>query len=288
MSKRRPNARRGFESLEDRRMMASTQISNGDLYIYGNDGPSDTVQVSQRGNNYAVTINGSTQNVPMSSLRNGCIYFRGYRGDDTFTNYTSLRSIGWGGEGRDTFYGSSNVDKFYGGNGTDFLYGYGGNDELWGEGGDDRLYGGSNNDDLIGGSGQDTLYGEMGADRMWGEGGVDYLAAGDDRDSDYLDGGADRDTYAQVRSNDRVYDPPHLRGFSAGASTASSGALGSVQSLDLVFQDLGAPTPMLASRAEALPAAASVSLSSQGSMPAKTWASSVDSVFSRISTDPRT
>ena len=79
----------------------------------------------------------------------------------------------------------SGIDYLTGTAGSEVLYGYAGNDDVYGYGGTDDLYGGNNNDRLYGGNGADNLYGDAGNDTIF-----EYTAG------DYIDGGADFDTWA--------------------------------------------------------------------------------------------
>lgn len=79
----------------------------------------------------------------------------------------------------------SGNDYVSGNTGTETLFGFAGNDDVYGGGGIDALYGGIGNDRLFGGAGADDLYGEEGNDTIIG-----YTTG------DYIDGGADFDTWA--------------------------------------------------------------------------------------------
>jgi hypothetical protein len=126
------------------------------------------------------------------------ILFKGYDGNDRFTNVTPLPSTAYGGDGNDTLTGGNAADALFGGLGDDTLRGLGGDDLLGGDAGNDSIYGGFGDDTIWGGDGADTLLGEFGADTIFGGAGNDYLLGGAGADSlngdagnDYLDGGYD-------------------------------------------------------------------------------------------------
>ncbi|HBJ37584.1 MAG TPA: hypothetical protein DDZ51_23075 [Planctomycetaceae bacterium] len=117
------------------------------------------------------------------SNRISSIFFRGYQGNDTFENKTSLRSEAYGDAGNDTLIGGSNADTFHGGSGDDVLRGGAGNDHLYGDGDNDQLFGGSGVDYLYGGSGNDSLFGgdTSTVDHLFGGSGADrFLVQGTD------------------------------------------------------------------------------------------------------------
>ena len=210
-------ARPRLEALEDR-MVMSTTVYNGDLYIYGSNG-NDNVQVRYEtyGSTgyYKVTENGANRWFTASSVWGGDVHFYGYNGHDYFNNWTGLRSDAYGMNGNDTLIGSYNYDYLNGGYGSDYLYGYGGNDHLnagndygynyvnggsgndtiLGSFGGDYLVGEYGNDYIYGYSGNDTLLGGYGQDRLYGMDGNDVLNGGDDYTTDYLYGGAGADWF---------------------------------------------------------------------------------------------
>ena len=57
------------------------------------------------------------------------IVFQGEAGNDTFANFTNIRSIAYGGSGVDVLRGGSGNDNLYGGAGNDKLYSGDGNDD---------------------------------------------------------------------------------------------------------------------------------------------------------------
>jgi hypothetical protein len=74
------------------------------------------------------------------------IVFRGYAGNDWFSNSTYIASIAYGSWGNDTLSGGSGIDVLYGEGDHDSLFGNAGNDWLYGGTGHDRLYGQAGND----------------------------------------------------------------------------------------------------------------------------------------------
>ncbi|MBP3953764.1 hypothetical protein J8F10_00415 [Gemmata sp. G18] len=195
------------EALHDR-LTPSFSVSGNNLNIVGTN-HADTVYVSvvQKGTFYEIReIN--SQNplqpqvtyIPVGYVP-GIITFRGYDGDDSFSNFTTKASFATGGNGNDSFFGGSDEDEFHG---------EAGNDRLEGKGGRDRLYGGNGNDTLHGGDGDDYLYGQSGRDALYGGAGSDRLDGGaGDGQADYLNGGAGADVF--------VFDPAYFRVFNRDA-----------------------------------------------------------------------
>jgi len=150
---------------------------------------------------YRVTLrNGIYPGEDASFLRDKVqrISFKGYAGDDTFTNETYVPSEALGGSGNDRLVGGDSVDYLSGG---DLLSGDGDstlpgavpdNDTLIGRGGSDVIFGGNGNDTLWGdyeGNNaanslhqDDKLYGNRGDDTLFGQGGNDLLDGGDGND----------------------------------------------------------------------------------------------------------
>jgi Ca2+-binding RTX toxin-like protein len=161
-------------------------IVNINASVYG-----DTVHVSfdDRGTwwtpfddqlNISLTNASETLHSTVNAMSVTEIVFRGYDGNDSFTNATGHRSTAYGGNGDDALVGGSS---------DDFLFGDGGNDWLQGNGGNDNLYGGFGNDTLSGDGGNDYLSGQWGHDTLYGGWDTDLLTGG--ADNDYLDGGND-------------------------------------------------------------------------------------------------
>lgn len=203
------------EALHDR-LTPSTFVSGGHLIIHGTVG-NDLVSVTLTSDSYKVTESRldlyfpSTRvtYVPITSVT-GDLVFKGFDGNDSFTNSTALRTFAYGGNGNDTLIGGTNQDVLYGEAGDDYLDGAVGSDSLFGGDGNDLLYGGTNvdanhenyldggngNDHLAGGDGADRLIGGPGADSLWGHKGDDTLEGGTGKDmlfggagNDRLDGG---------------------------------------------------------------------------------------------------
>ena len=116
-----------------------------------------------------------------------------------------------GGNGNQTFLGTTGNDRMDGGNGNDNLNGNDGNDDIDGGNGNDVLVGGRGHDDIEGDDGNDFLDGGVGNDHLEGDDGRDILAggAGNDKldggdDDDVMDGGAGNDELAGGRGNDAM------------------------------------------------------------------------------------
>ena len=116
-----------------------------------------------------------------------------------------------GGNGNQTFVGTTGNDEMEGGNGNDNLNGNDGNDEIEGGNGNDILVGGRGHDEMEGDSGNDSLDGGLGNDRMYGGSGRDILTggAGDDKlygdsDDDTMDGGTGNDEMEGGSGNDAM------------------------------------------------------------------------------------
>lgn len=156
----------GFESLEERRMMAV--LAGTDLQITGTSG-NDTIRVSQQD---AATIRVE---------QNGVV---------TFFNDTNVSTIHvTAGAGNDrvemistaalpltenvTLSGGDGNDSLTGGAGNDSLDGGAGNDQLFGGAGNDVLNGGADSNSMFGGDGNDVLKAGLGADVYDGGAGVD-------------------------------------------------------------------------------------------------------------------
>jgi Ca2+-binding RTX toxin-like protein len=216
-----------LEPLTDR-IVPSTDLSNGEIYIYGGNGP-DTVTVTaefvQSGSytdSVATIVGGrvttkyaselgyyevkvvenetTTLQIPLNQVT-GRVIFYGFGGDDDFRNFTSLRTYANGMEDNDILIGGWGNDTLLGGNGLDSMLGQHGNDEIYDQGtdsisnyieggyGDDVLYGGNGSDTIDGGNGIDTLAGLDGNDTLLGGNGTDYLFG--HAGDDTLDAGTD-------------------------------------------------------------------------------------------------
>ncbi len=197
--------RLAIDMLEQREMMAANLTVNlvgSELQIIGSE-TADTVTVRLQNGQYVVESNSlAARSFASASVTN--IYFAGYGGNDTFTNNTELRSLAYGGDGRDVLTGGSGDDRLLGQDGKDTLYGGAGKDTLWGGYKNDTLYGQDGNDTLLGNSGHDYLYGGIGndhlnggrnVDTLRGEDGDDVLISLDNKNHDNVGGGEGRDTY---------------------------------------------------------------------------------------------
>jgi Ca2+-binding RTX toxin-like protein len=116
--------------------------------------------------------------------------FNGGNGSQTFGGTTGNDTMN-GGNGNDNLDGNDGNDNINGGNDNDTLVGGRGNDKMKGENGNDSLDGGLGDDDLEGGNGRDTLLGGAGNDDLEGN-----------NDDDVMDGGAGNDDIEGGSGND--------------------------------------------------------------------------------------
>lgn len=213
-----PRARPQIESLQER-VLPSTVLLNAQrqVVIQGTTGD-DVVLVTKIDSTLRVAFNAETFEFAAPKVRS--IVFRGYAGNDQFTNSTDLRAVALGGEGNDTLTAGGGNDLLIGSIGDDTLNGGGGHDVLLGQAGNDNLNGGLGADQALGGLGDDTLhgddgrdllhgqegkddiFGDMGDDRLFGEAGDDHLQGG--LGNDRLHGGADNDSLDGGFGLDRV------------------------------------------------------------------------------------
>lgn len=239
----RPESRLVVESLEGRIVLTASigfDARQGIVSIIGSEA-GDVASVSQQGRNVVVSLTGVTARTFKASQVK-VVDFKGFGGDDFFTNNTGIRTRADGGAGRDTLRGGSGVDELRGGGDDDHIFGNRGNDVLFGGGGDDTidggfgndreygeagedhlsggdgddsLYGGDDNDDVYGDAGNDSLYGEAGDDHLDGRRGRDriYGGAGLDREDDTDDGFRDGD------DDGDGYDNDHDRPVNPGVAT---------------------------------------------------------------------
>jgi len=98
--------------------------------------------------------------------------------------------------------GSQSADRFDGGDAPEAYVGLNGNDHLMGEGGNDTLMGDNGNDRLSGGFGQDVLHGGAGLDVITGDAGFDTIYG--DAGGDFLNGGGQADLIRGGEGNDRL------------------------------------------------------------------------------------
>ncbi len=216
-----------YSKLEDRKLLAS--LSNGILFVPGTNSD-DTIQIDPSGDMIDVTVNGSVESFLASAVTDK-IDIRGYDGNDTISNNTSLPStirgaggddIINGGSGQDFMYGGLGVDEFHGGDGNDWIYSGGmfvGNN---GPVGGELVYGDAGNDTIriqpdTKGSDDEhgaTVYGGDGNDRIYGipskEGDLSPQIGGDDTffggdGDDFIRGQTGRDRIFGGNGNDRIF-----------------------------------------------------------------------------------
>jgi len=212
-------------------------LRNGQLTIYGTQ-ESDSVEVRRsflaKGDPLVVTLNATTMKFNYRKVDQ--IVFWGYRGNDTFFNYTSIPSILYGGPGRDTLHGGSAGDVIHGNGDDDWLYGGLGDDVLYGDADNDWLFGEDHSDTLWGGMGNDHLYGMDGDDWLYGEDGVDELNGGFHNDRLY--GGDGSDTLWGAAGDDTLMGQGGLDRLHGGA--ANDALFGGIDGLgDLMWGDAG-------------------------------------------------
>jgi Ca2+-binding RTX toxin-like protein len=156
----------GFESLEDRRLMAV--LVGTDLQVTGT-AANDVIRVSQ---NDAATLRVEENGVVsfFNDANVSTIRITGNAGNDrlevisTATRPLTENATIVAGDGNDTLVGGSGNDSLDGGNGADSMTGNAGND---------LLNGGADNNSMFGGDGNDTLKAALGADIYDGGTGTD-------------------------------------------------------------------------------------------------------------------
>ncbi|MDP2880435.1 MAG: calcium-binding protein, partial [Azonexus sp.] len=179
------------------------------------------VQVSRSGDNLVLSINGTADNLTVSSYFNSDAagYYKVEEirfADGTVWNVDAIKAkVLMPTSGNDNLYGYATSDTISGGEGNDTISGYAGDDTLNGESGADYLYGGDGTDTLNGGDGADCLNGDNGNDTLNGGTGTDYLYGGAGNDT--LDGGAGNDYLSGDAGND-VY----LFGRGSGQDTITN------------------------------------------------------------------
>jgi hypothetical protein len=193
MKKHHKSDRRGFESLEDRRLMTVNILltSAGILKLTGNsDNDQVVVSVDKRGttstaddrvvvkvDSWNDTVSSSaSKSYKASSVKS--IEFHGNAGGDMFKNLTNFKSLAYGGSGMDALIGGTNDDTLDGGVDADYIDGRLGNDHIYGGDGDDILAGDKGDDIINAGLGNDYLYGGDGKDGLNGQQGNDWLDGG--------------------------------------------------------------------------------------------------------------
>jgi Ca2+-binding RTX toxin-like protein len=211
------------EALEDR-TVPSAFIRDGILHVSGTAG-NDTIRVIEGETAYRVVIRGGEnydRSFSKSRVTAGEVRIRGYAGDDVIRldSLSSLRGIGYGGDGNDRLIGTANSDSLYGGNGNDQILGGVGDDVLSGDDGDDVLDGQAGMDRIDGGVGTDQLFGGEGDDVIFGGEGNDEMHGGDGNDQLY--GGGGSDVLEGENGNDYLQSGPNSSWF----GSVLSGGLG--------------------------------------------------------------
>lgn len=223
-----------FEQLTSRILPSVNPVSlvgSGQLLIHGGRG-NDTVTValdSADPSKLEVVSNGRTYTFDASAV--ATILFQGGKGNDAFTNNTSISCLAKGGAGNDTLVGGAVADRLFGGEGKDTLDGAEGDDVLLGGGGKDLLEGGEGDDAVIGGAGNDTCDGGLGNDYLQGSAGNDrlYGGLGDDfvmgsAGFDHGSGNGGNDICSAEVEDDDVTFEADLTGAGAAAGEAEFNA----------------------------------------------------------------
>ena len=157
-----------FQQLESRELLAGINLNAaGNLIISGGAG-NDIGQVTMLSSTTVrAEITGcESQDFSLASISN--VTFRGFAGNDRFTNSTSLTSRQIGGDGNDTLIGGTGADIINGGTGNDTLTGNAGNDRLVGSAGDDVVRAGDGDDVILTGDGLNEVFGDAGDDLIIG------------------------------------------------------------------------------------------------------------------------
>ena len=228
-----------FESLEDRRLLASVSVSNGVLQLVGDANSSNQLVVQPSGSSSLyVYANNVNKKVALSSVKS-VKFVGGSKADGIFLasnlklnadvragagNDDIRLAVGndyvdagdgddkvWTREGNDKVVGGAGVDSILGDYGNDYLDGGLGDDSIDGGGDDDVILGGGGNDSIIGNVGNDKIDGGDGNDSLRADAGNDslYGAAGDDTlkggsGPDFFDGGAGKNLFLDLSSVDKV------------------------------------------------------------------------------------
>jgi len=157
-----------FEPLEDRKLLSSVVMENGNLVIYGNQSSANKLGVYKSGSNYVAVHNGQTRTVASSSVKKIVIHGSSKNDNIYITADVWKPSVIKGYKGNDTISGGSAGDWVYGGDGNDKIYGNAGDDRLYGEDGDDQLWGFKGSNKLDGGPGSDKLEGKSSSSNSGG------------------------------------------------------------------------------------------------------------------------
>ena len=180
--------------------------------------PGVDLLISDEGNIFAVTINGTTT----THARASSIYVRGSEQNDRLRMAKSITVpvIIYGRGGRDTIVGGQGNDILDGGAGGskngrligNIVNGAEGDDQIAGGGNVSTVFGGAGNDSITAGLNGVIAYGEDGSDTLIGSEGIDALIGGAGNDSitggssgDNIDGGAGNDTLFGEDGRDYIY-----------------------------------------------------------------------------------
>jgi len=141
------------ETLEDRAVPATANLTNGVLTIFGSSGQ-DNIDISQ--SNGLLTVSGISQSYNASQIRAVVVD----TGDDadtiTVNPNVTIETFLFGGSGNDTIQGGSGRNHIYGGNGNDVLRGGSSSDEVFGGAGTNNVTGPSGAT-LVSGSANQTM-----------------------------------------------------------------------------------------------------------------------------------
>ncbi len=206
----------------------ATQDQNGNVFVRGEPGLADVVEITSDASQMYVNINNAVRSFSLSTAVR--LNIDTGDGNDTVTiagSVTKPASIS-GGNGNDSLVGGAGNDTIDGGAGNDTLQGGAGNDTLQGGAGSDALDGGAdvntvkftdrtanltislatntvtgesdtiaNFRHVFGGSGNDTITGDGNDNEIAGGDGDDFLLGGSGNDSVYGNEGSD-----SLRGND--------------------------------------------------------------------------------------
>lgn len=192
-----------FDALEPKHLLAGITFdaTTGIVTVDGSAN-ADSVQVLQQSTTEISVVYSGVDSQSFSIDSVSEVLFLGRKGDDWFSNETSVDSRAYGHAGRDIFEGGSGADSFFGGPDSDRLVGNEGDDVLYGDEGSDRILGGSGDDTIVGGAAADRLLGQKGHDTLLGGMGADYADGG--AGNDQIFGGDDDDTLIGGTGDDLV------------------------------------------------------------------------------------